>query len=719
MKKTKTKKQDTARPLDWLKSSRTMLFEGWLPPLTGELEFDAQRLVEVMKAVNANVVRFPANSFGAFFPSRHFTATPGLGGRDLLAEVASAVHEEGMRLVVYFGLATPVGEATAKEHPDWLQIDEQGQNRSQRFYRDDEGAWLWYDVCSHREAYRTAMRSFVSEIPQRYDVDGVYFDGPYYWTHCYCPDCQDSYRARVGQAYPDLPGHRGDYPKKPPSPKLDMTDPVIQRYMQWHFQLEQELIEDLIGDVRQRNPETAVLFHSGGIYKFDYVKPSTHLGLADGILAEQGMNFQSRYTTAVLGQAVGKPMWAYTGSFSMNPRVWGHGIEYQSEGFSSFAAGVLPAVASANQLHYDLSGKDHIRAVFDFQEQHAELLDSLDVLSWVTVPYTDANGKWYNGWYLRSPYNVGHQSAVALLLDSQIPVTALLNEQLSCPTTLQQHRAIFLADLAAMSDEEAEALREYVREGGNVIATGQTSALDAMGHPRKEPALRDLLGCSLKATGKRVADTYVALEGDHPILSGITPGALLPCVGHVCVEADEGVEVLGHVQYGRTPTTPAVVVNHYGRGKVIYLPAMLERSYAIPPGAKGVEGYLYDRNPMIRHLCRNMIRWLTGELPLVVEDESGFWVVATKSRDNNRMLVHFLNMVTVNYDKAHAMRSRVFPRPGPAVNMICPRAPDSVRALRSGENLPFTYREGRVQFQPGPIGDYEAVLIEHQGATQE
>jgi len=283
-----------------------------------------------------------------------------------------------------------------------------------------------------------------------YDVDGVYFDGPYYWTHCYCTDCLASYKERVGAGYPQLKGQLGDYPKKPPSPELDMTDPKIQEYMLWHWQLEQELCESLAAIVRNDPRGLALLFHGGGIYKFDYMKPSSHLKLADGILAEHRLNFQHRYATSMLSRAVGKPMWAYTGAFNMNTRLWNHGAEYTQEGFSSYAASTLSAVAAANRLYYDLSGKDDIKKVFDFQEKHWKLLDSLEPFPCVVIPYTDANGKWYNGWYLRSKYNLGHQSAFETMLDAHVPTSGLLNEQVSDVETLKKYRVLFLADYEAL-----------------------------------------------------------------------------------------------------------------------------------------------------------------------------------------------------------------------------------------------------------------------------
>jgi len=80
--------------------------------------------------------------------------------------------------------------------------------------------------------------------------------------------------------------------------------------MQWHFDLEQELCESLVSRIRNHPRKPALLFHGGGIYKFDYAKPSAHLKFADAILAEHGMNFQHRYASAMLSRAANRTMWA-------------------------------------------------------------------------------------------------------------------------------------------------------------------------------------------------------------------------------------------------------------------------------------------------------------------------------------------------------------------------------------------------------------------------
>lgn len=696
----------------WLQTGRAFLFEGWTPPLLPDLEFDADRMIRAMKSANVNVVRFPANTLNAFFPSRHMAAYSEMKGRDIFGEALTATREAGFRFVAYIGLATGVGDENAKAHPDWLQLDENGNIRSKNFFQDDPATPFWYDICSHRPAYRKAICAFTREILDRYEVDGVYFDGPYYWTHCYCPDCLASYAERVGEEYPRIYGMLGDYPKRPPSPEIDTRDPRMQRYLQWHFQLEQELCEELAGIVRNHPRNAALLFHGNGIYKIDYMKPSNHLKLADGILAEHGENFQHRYASAILSSAVGKPMWAYTGAFNFHTRVWNQGAEYKQEGFSSFSAGTLPAVAAGNRLYYDLSGVKHVKEVFDFQQEHSRLLNEVRTVPWAAVPYTDANGKWYNGWYLRNAYNMGHLSACATLLDAYVPTAGLLNEDVSDLETLQRYRAIFLADFAAMSDREADAITQYVKQGGTLLATGLTSALDEMARPRCDFALKDLFQCHLVSPSNRAGDTYVRFRDGHPALKGISSGSMLPCLYHARVEANAKANVLADLLYGAENVAPAVVANEFGKGKVLFLPAALERTYVVNSAAGGAGGYLYDRNPVLRRFFQSAMRWLTGDTPIEAPDESGLWIIPAQNADGDKILVHLINRVCINYDKSHVIRRRLFEYPGPSIRVRVNVKPNSVKTLRSEENLAYRYHKGKITFRVPDIQEYEGVLIE-------
>ena len=61
-------------------------------------------------------------------------------------------------------------------------------------------------------------------------------------------------------------------------------------------------------------------------------------------------------------------------------------------------------------------------------------------------------------------------------------------------------KVLVLANVALMSDAQAEAVRRFVRDGGGLIATHETSLFDEKGRRRADFALADVLGVHYQNT---------------------------------------------------------------------------------------------------------------------------------------------------------------------------------------------------------------------------
>ncbi len=92
--------------------------------------------------------------------------------------------------------------------------------------------------------------------------------------------------------------------------------------------------------------------------------------------------------------------------------------------------------------------------------------------------------------------------------DRHIQYDIILDGDLD-PKTLSAYKLLVLSNTAVLSDADGQTLRDYVRQGGELIATYETSLYDGAGARRSDFALGDLFGVSFKeiVAGAHAAST--------------------------------------------------------------------------------------------------------------------------------------------------------------------------------------------------------------------
>ena len=90
------------------------------------------------------------------------------------------------------------------------------------------------------------------------------------------------------------------------------------------------------------------------------------------------------------------------------------------------------------------------------------------------------------------------------LQESQIPYDVLLEEDLS-EATLPHYECLVLPNIACMDDDLIETVKTFVRQGGNILATYETSLYDGYGQRRENYGLRKLFGTEQKQSSEDIA----------------------------------------------------------------------------------------------------------------------------------------------------------------------------------------------------------------------
>lgn len=319
---------------------------------------------------------------------------------------------------------------------------------------------------------------------------------------------------------------------------------------------------------------------------------------------------------------------------------------------------------------------------------------------------------------------------------------------------------LILPEVAVMSDARAEAVREFVRGGGVLIATGVTSLYDAMGRARPDYALQDVFGVNIEGTpparlapiskptetggfnaqrgavsgfkgpatdhdyvrlkpeyaartaGPHKADERAELGARHPILKGFDATDLIAYGGVLwpqSVSADRAVLMTYVPPFPSMPidevyprvertTLPGLVVGTFGQGRVAYMPADFDRRYGIDPIADH------------RTLLENLLAWATG--PAVQLRIVGPANLATRlEQRGDGLVLHLVNLTGAD-NQAGVVRQTTPVGPLQVSVALPPGAnPASATLLVAGKRTPIRINGGQAVFELDHIAEHEMVVL--------
>ena len=173
----------------------------------------------------------------------------------------------------------------------------------------------------------------------------------------------------------------------------------------------------------------------------------------------------------------------------------------------------------------------------------------------------------------------------------------MVNESFLEPENVARFKLLILPDIAALSDPQCDQIRQFVKRGGSVVATFETSLYDEMARKRKDFGLADLFGVGLAGkTDANIKNSYIHLEHEthHPILHGFDDASrVINTIGRVDVTPTAKFAALPLTRvpsypdlpmedvYPRQPTTdtPEVFLREFDNGRVAYFPGDIDRTF--------------------------------------------------------------------------------------------------------------------------------------------
>ena len=609
--------------------------------------YDLQFWLDYFKRCHIDAVCLSAGGCVAFYPTKvplHYKSKFMKPGTDPFGEFAGACRKMGMNVVARTD-PHAAHQDVYDQHPDWIAVDAQGKPR--RHWASPE---LWV-TCALGPYNFDFMARVTREIVDQYKVDGVFSNR---WAGsgidktgggikmCYCEHCRKNFKDFSGLELPR---------------SMNPQDPARKQHIVWNQKRLFDLAKVWDAEIRQSNPNASFIANSGGgaLSELDMktLAGLSHILFADrqarrGVMPPWSNGKNAKEYRATMGR---KPIGGIVSVGLEEPYRWKDSVQSPEEIetwlIDGIAQGLRPWFTKFNARPIDKRWLKPVEDVYAWHYKSEKYLRNEQSLARVAMVYSQQTAHFYGGEQARAKVEDHSLGFCQALVEARIPFE-MAHDGLLDAEHLSPYRTVILPNLAALSDTQCEQIRQFVSNGGGVVATYQTSMFDEWGVARADFGLADVFGASSGRTEGPMQNSYLNIERDaagqfHPLLHGLedtpriingvhrvdlkvkgpSPLTLVPAYPDLPME-----EV-----YSRVPHTdvPGVVVREFGKGRVVYFPWDIDRTFW--------EVLNVDHGKLLR----NAVLWAANEPQPVEVAGHGVLDVAVW-RQQGSMTVHLVNL---------------------------------------------------------------------------
>jgi hypothetical protein len=670
----------------------------------GNGRYDAKFWIDYFRRTHCDAVNLSAGGCVAYYPTKipFHHRSRWMGEGDPFGELLEACKKAGMIVVARTDPHSVLDDA-AQAHPEWIQITADGRPRR---HWATPGRWVTCALGPYNFEFMTDVHR---EIATLYAVDGIFSNRWAGHGVCYCEHCRRHF----------YDAHKLELPRTD-----DPRDPARRAYILWRQQRLFELWRLWDAEIRKIRPGARFIANSGGGALSD-LDMKTIGELADTLFADRqarrgltppwaaGKN--AKEYRATLGR---KAIAGITSVGVEEPYRWKdsvqHGDEIRLWMADGVAHGMRPWFTKFCGVVYDRRWLKPVEEFYTWHHRVEKYLRNEEPLARVALVYSQQTAWFYGGPQARAKVEDHILGWYHALVEARIPFE-MVHDGLLDEAHTGRFRTLILPNVAALSDAQCEQLRAFVRRGGSLVATLETSLYDEWGERRSDFGLADLFG--VRFTGRftpRMQNSYLTVRPPHPILRGLEDaGRIINGVQRVDVAAVERFEkppltlvpsypdLPMEEVYPRQVETdiPEVYLREIGPSRVVYFPWDVDRTFW--------EVQAIDHGKLLA----NAVEWATNEeRPVTVTGPGVLDLAAWRQRDS--ITVHLVNLTNPMMMKGPYRE--VIPLAGQKVRLRLPKGKTArrVQLLVSGAS-PAVERTGDVLTVTVPqIGLHEIVAID-------
>jgi hypothetical protein len=480
-------------------------------------KYDLTFWLDYFKRTHSDAACLSAGGCVAYYPTKvplHYRSK-WLGNTDPFGDLVAGCRKMNM-VVIARTDPHAVHQDVYDAHPDWIAVDAEGNKR--RHWAMPE---LWV-TCALGPYNFEFMTEVTKEIVSLYKVDGIFSNR---WSGsgmCYCEHCRRNFKAATGL---DLP--RTNNPQ----------DPARKAYISWHQQRLFELWRLWDSEIQKINPAARYIPNTGGgaLSELDMqtVGELAPILFADrqarsGLAAPWANGKNGKEYRSTMGR---KPI---GGIFSVGveePYRWKDSVQNGPEirlwALDGIANGLRPWFTKFSGTLHDRRWLKVVEDLYTWHHRNERYLRNEEPLARVAMVYSQQTAHYYGGARAREKvenYTLGYYQA---LIEARIPFE-MVHDRLLDPAHTERFKVLIFPNIAALSKAQCDQIRDYVKRGGSIVATYETSLYDEWGVRRPDFGLADLFGASFDGgVDARMQNSYLRLETDpntgqrHPILAGL------------------------------------------------------------------------------------------------------------------------------------------------------------------------------------------------------
>jgi hypothetical protein len=632
-------------------------------------EFDAQEFARMMKDAHVNSVTVFAKCHHGhlYYNTKHPARHPGLKKNlDLLAGQVEALHRVGIRAPIY--ISVQCDEYAANQHPEWIARNPDGSNVGRKPLAGEQFSWQILDMSS---PYQDYLFEQTAEVLKKFKpVDGIFFD--MCWDQPSVSNWAKAGMLKQG-LNPECEADRKTYSHR-----------VALAYMQRYYK-----------QVKAASPEAGVFFNSRPLDNLaEEVKYQGQVeieALPSGFWGYMYFPRVVRYARNFGKQYLGMTArfhkcWADFGGLKPYPALEYETSQMIAHGGRCSVGDQLHPRGTLDRGAYELIGKVYQRV----EEREAWLTSTkpvvqIGVLQVTAEDYPAAKGSEEGVtrmlWQLKHQFDIIEKSA-----------------------DFSRYELIIAPDTIKLTPELTQRLREYLKRGGKLLATG-LSGLSADGTELLLPEL------GLKPQGlSEFTATYIRFGRE--VNEGVPDSDHVMYEKGVSATAAAGTKVLAKVvtpyferswkhfsSHAQTPSDKAQnLAAATLKGSVAYI------SYPI------FSAFALHGNQPYRLLVRNILDLLLPEPLLRVDAPTS--TETSVMQQGARTIVHLLQYCPERRGEGLDLVEDIVPLYDVPMSLRIKKAPKRVYMAPGGQEVEFSYESGRVELVIPEVAGHAMVVVE-------